>query len=148
MPEGPIYSLLLDCYLTSLLTTTMLKCILRMVAWDWTDDSFTIVTWREQRETWVKEVLKWRTHFLNQNEGVQASKPALQLMWEMSDLPLLDRLLFLCLHFGVSSIFFCPRVGTCKSPGFLWMQNKSTSSGMTMEHFFQGKLNEAPNLAY
>lgn len=148
MPEGPIYSLLLDCYLPSLLTTTMWKYILRMVAWDWTDYSFTVVTRREQRETWVKEVVKWRTHFLDQNEGVQASKPALQLMWEMSDLPLLERLLFLRLHFGVSSIFFYPRVGISKSSGFLWMQNKSTSSAMTMEHFLQGKLNETPNLAY
>lgn len=80
---------------------------------------------RAKRNVRVKEVVKRRNYFLNHNEGVQASKLALQ-----SDPPL-ERLLFLCLHFGVSSIFFCPRVG------FLWMQNKSTSSGMMMEYFLR-----------
>lgn len=93
-----------------------------------------------ERAKWnlkVKEVVKWRIYFLNQNEGVQASKPALQLVWEMSDLPPLERLLFLGLYFGMSSIFFCPKVGTSEPRGFLWMQNKSTHSGMLLEHFFR-----------
>lgn len=86
--------------------------------------------------------------FLNQNEGVQASKPALQLMLEMSDLPPLERLLFLYLHFGVSSIFFCPRVGTSESPGFLWMPEQEHKQWNDDGAFLQGKQNEAPNLAY
>lgn len=72
--------------------------------------------------------------FLNHNKGVQASKPALQLMLEMSDLSPLERLLFLCLHFGVSSIFFCPRVGKSLSHQAFC---GCTSSGMMMEHFFR-----------
>lgn len=106
-----------------------------------------------ERAKWnlrVKEVVKWRIYFLNQNEGVQASKPAWQLMWEMSGLPPLERLLFLCLHFGVSSIFFCPSVGNSELPGFLWMQNKSTCSVLEVDvgPFLQGRQNEAPNSAY